>query len=237
MCQDFFQPTSWIPVSERTKERKDMLVTRWPKASTTFRVNFSHEEIPKNHRNFEANGWESPAFQLLESLMCSKIYLQQKKTCGQNIVGISTSCRERPTWKAVLILKSLLSLTSKLWEIHAAFTLVPACRKWFEWTNSAKIIKTLKEKSVWINSCWLCFGIYISYPDTQLRCSASIGPSTTVSDILRTTINSLGQRRLPYKVVNRIIYHTSLYKYAISMHVRIQYVHYLHQYAFQTSYQ
>lgn len=94
MCQDFFQPTSWIPVSERTKERKDMLVTRWPKASTTFRVNFSHEEIPKNHRNFEANGWESPAFQLLESLMCSKIYLQQKKTCGQNIVGISTSCRE-----------------------------------------------------------------------------------------------------------------------------------------------
>ena len=181
---------------------------------------------------------ENPQLSSFLNLWCVQRFIYtKKKTCGQNIVGISTSCRERPTWKAVLILKSLLSLTSKLWEIHAAFTLVPACRKWFEWTNSAKIIKTLKEKSVWINSCWLCFGIYISYPDTQLRCSASIGPSTTVSDILRTTINSLGQRRLPYKVVNRIIYHTSLYKYAISMHVRIQYVHYLHQYAFQTSYQ
>ena len=91
MCQDFFQPTSWIPVSERTKERKDMLVTRWPKASTTFRVNFSHEEIPQNHRNFEANGWESPAFQLLESWMCSKMYLQQKK---KRVVKISLAYQQ-----------------------------------------------------------------------------------------------------------------------------------------------
>ena len=89
---------------ERPKERKDMLVTRWPKASTTFRVNFSHEEIPKitgigikwlrTQLISGIFGGETNMLSFLNLWCVQRFIYNKKSTCGQNIVGISTSCRE-----------------------------------------------------------------------------------------------------------------------------------------------